>query len=246
MRILSPLDAVSPAIARTKLVLFTPFRKGRTWKLCATGYLATASAMFLPVPLIYLFFLPLVYRHTGRGAAYLAAGAVVLLTAIGLAIFYLCSRLQFVLFDIVLNRGEFVAPAWRKYGRQSWKWTGIKVLLGTVFTLALGIPVAVYVIHHVIPLLASVTPNQPPPMELFVALFGFEFGMLFGLGGLFLAHWLLTDFVLPSLALEDTTLGEAFRRFFQLVRREPGPFSLYVLLKIGLALAGYMAQTILM
>ena len=55
MPILSALDAISPAFARTKLVLFSPFRKGRTWKLAATAYLATAGAVFLPFPLIPIF-----------------------------------------------------------------------------------------------------------------------------------------------------------------------------------------------
>ena len=62
MRILSATEAVSPAIARTKLVLFKPFRLGRSWKLAATGYLGGAATYFLPFPLIYLFFIPLARR----------------------------------------------------------------------------------------------------------------------------------------------------------------------------------------
>jgi hypothetical protein len=54
----------------------------------------------------------------------------------------------------------------------------------------------------------------------------------------------MTDFVLPSLALENTTLGQAFRRFFQLARREPGELCIYVLIKIGLAIAGYLGQSV--
>ena len=54
MRILSATEAVSPAVERTKLVLFTPFRVGRSWKLAMTGYLGYASVLYLPVPLIWL------------------------------------------------------------------------------------------------------------------------------------------------------------------------------------------------
>lgn len=240
MRILTATEAISPAIARTKLILFTPFRMGRSWKLGATGYLATASAFFLPFPLFGLLFL-----HVVPAAAYremLVAG-VFLLTAIILLIFYWCSRLQFAFFDIVLNRGEFVAPAWRKYGPQSWKWTALKVVFGTVATLVVAAPFSAYIVHMV-RILSALRPGQQPPDEFIGAFFGLYVAFFLLFLAMMLISSLMTDFVLPSLALENTTLGEGFRRFFQLARREPGELCLYVLLKAGLAMAGYMIQSV--
>jgi len=244
MQILSALDAVSPAIARTKLVLFTPFRKGRTWKLCATSYLALIGTIFLPFPLIYLFFVPALKARVGTGLAAIAVIAILVLTAFFLWLFHLCSRLQFAFFDIVLNRGEFVAPAWRKYGPQSRQWTAFKALSGTVVMLALALPIAAFV-RHLIPLMQSLKPNQPPPPQFMAALFAGEGLIFLGFGSLFVISALLSDFVVPSLAPENTTLGVAFQRMFLLMRREPGQFTAYFFLKLGLTIGGYVAQAII-
>jgi len=77
------------------------------------------------------------------------------------------------------------------------------------------------------------------------AIFAGEGLIFLGFGSLFLFSAVVSDFIVPSLALENTTIGEAFRRFFTLVRNEVGQFSVYVLLKIGLGIAGYMAQAII-
>jgi hypothetical protein len=248
MPILSALDAISPAFSRTRLVLFTPFRKGRTWKLAATAYLSILSTIFIPYFLIALFFIPMAHRAGGSTAVTLLIAISSVVTAVYLVIFYLCSRLRFALFDIALNRGEFVAPAWRKYGPQSLKWAGLKAILGAVVMAVVAIPSAA-LIRHIIPVFATL-PQQPGkqlPPEFVSALISFygAFLLIYAVIGLFyFVSSLLSDFIVPSLALEDTTLAVAFRRLGQLIRREPGQFTLYAVLKIGLALAAYMAVTI--
>jgi hypothetical protein len=242
MKILSATEAVSPAIERTKLVLFTPFRVGRTWKLGATAYLATAGTVFCPLPAIYLFFLRQISEKMGPTFAAWAAVGLVVMTALILWIFFLCSRLQFAFFDIVLNRGEFVAPAWRKYGPVARRFALLKVVLGTVGTAAMAVPVAAYVVH-LIPIIESLQPGAPPPPEFIAAMFAGYGVIFFGFGSLFLISALLCDFMIPSLALESTTLQEAFTRMMSLVRREPGQFTAYVFMKLLLAIAGYMGGT---
>jgi len=249
MRLLSATECISPAIERTKLVLFTPFRKGRTWKLCATAYFCRGGTMFFPFPVIYLFLLPAVHK-AGDWAVILLVAVVLVMTALFLFFFYLFSRLQFAYFDIVLNRGEFVAPAWRKYGPSSFAWTGAKALFGVALTLAFAIPIAAY-IPHLMPLFRSmqpVTPGQPPSPQFMEMIGAFYAGyglflLIFGL--VFLISSLLADFVVPSLALEDTGLAEACRRMAVLMRREPAEFALYTLLKVGLGFAGYMGAILI-
>jgi hypothetical protein len=247
MQILSALDAVSPAFSRTKLVLFSPFRKGRTWKLAATGYLATAGTMFLPFAFIYLIFLPQVRRAGGAAVAILIA-AIVAITLLSLFLFYLFTRIRFAFFDIVLNRSEFVAPVWRKYGPQSLKWTLFKVLLGTVLAAIFAAPLAVFG-RHMFLLFSSISfkPGEPPSPELMSAIFASyaAFALVYLIFGLFFfANSLLSDFIVPSLALENTTLREAFHRLGRLIRNEPGQFTLYALIKLGLGLASYMGGAI--
>ncbi len=245
MRILSASECISPAIDRTKLILFAPFRKGRTWKLSATAYVCRYGTMFIPFPLIYLAFLPAAHKAGGMPLAAGLAVGLLLCTALFVWIFHLCSRLQFAYFDIVLNRGEFVAPAWRKYGPQSLPWTGIKVLIGTAATLACALPIVAYV-RHILPLLHAMTatPGQPPPPELMAAIFGGYGIILLVFGPTYLISSLLSDFIVPSLALENTGIAEAFRRMSKLIRQEPGEFAIYTLLKLGLGFAAYMGAII--
>ena len=260
MQILSALDAISPAFARTKLVLFTPFRKGRTWKLAATGYLVLLGTVFVPYFLIGLFFIPMARQAGSSAAVTILVSLCLTATAVYLVVFYLCSRLRFVFFDIVLNRGDYIAkhgvapdeadeaPAWRKYGAASFKWTAFKVILGTVVTVVLAVPIA-GVVHHMIPVFAAlkIQPGQPQSPQMLDAIFtmyGAFFLIYFCLGLFYLVSSLLSDFIVPSLALENTTLTEAVTRLGKLIRNEPGQFTLYAILKLGLALVGYMAQTI--
>ena len=239
MRLLSAIEAIGPSIDRTKAVLFQPFRKGRTWKLSATAYLARMGTIFLPFPLGYLYFFPAAKRTGGTALAAALVIGLVLITAVGVWLFHLCTRISFAFFDIVLFRGEFVAPAWRKYGPPSRKWTAAKVLLGTVIAAIFAVPLVAF-FGNLFVIFSSIKPGQPPPPESIATIFAAYFFFYFGFGIFYFVSSLLGDFILPSLALENTTLEEAFRRFFELIRREPGQFGLYVLLKFFLGIAVYM------
>jgi len=246
MRPLSSTDCISPAIVRTKLILFSPFRMGRTWKLCATSYLCRMGTMVYPFPLILLAFIPLARSSCSSIAVAALLAGVLFATALYFYLFHLCSRLQFAFFDILVNRGEFVAPAWRKYGPPSRRWTAVKILLGIVVTFASAAPVAAY-IHHVIPLFQSMQamgPGQQPSPQIFAAFFAGYGIILLVFGSFFLVSSLLADFILPSLALENTSMAESFRRMFALIRQEPGEFALYTVLKVGLAIAAVVGATI--
>ena len=247
MRPLSATECISPAIERTKLVLFSPFRMGRTWKLSATAYVCIMGTQYFPAPIVYLAFIPLAHSTGGMLAVSILCAAILLFTAFFTWIFHLSSRLQFAFFDIVVNRGEFVAPAWRKYRSPSLRWTGFKVLAGTIATLFCAAPIVAYV-RHLIPVfkeLATIKPGQPPPMQFIAAMYGSYAILMLIFGLLFLVSSLLADFIVPSLALENTSLTEAFRRMAELIRREPGEFAIFVLLKIGLGLAAYMGSIFL-
>jgi len=248
MQILSALDAISPAFSRTKLILFSPFRKGRTWKLAATAYLTMVSTIFVPYFLVGLFFIGSAKQGGGSPAVTFLVSFCLGATLVYLLIFYLCSRLRFAFFDIVLNGGAFVAPAWRKYSAQSLKWTAFKVVLGTLATAAVAAPMAAW-IRHMIPVFAALQfkpgqTMQPQIMEAVFSFYGAMFLLEIGFGIFYLISSLLGDFIVPSLALENTTLAEAFTRLGKLIRHEPGQFTLYAVLKVGLAFVGWIAQTI--
>ena len=60
-----------------------------------------------------------------------------------------------------------------------------------------------------------------------------------------LSSSLLTNFVLPSIALENTTAREAMRRFGELIRVEPGAVALFAILKVVLGVAAVIAAEML-
>jgi len=246
MRILSATEAISSAIARMKLMLFRPFRLGRSWKLAATGYLGGTASMFLPFPLIYLLFIPFIWHKEAPGSVIaIICSAVAVMMTIYVIIYYLCSRLRFAFFDIVLNRGEFVAPAWRKYGAQSLKWALFKAALGSVFCVLIAVPL-VPLAHKIFVIFSNThfEQGQQLPPAFMQAIFSIYAGILalYLIIGIFaLLNSLLSDFVVPSLALENTTLAEAFRRAGRLVRNEPGAVCLYAVIKIAIFLVGGMA-----
>jgi hypothetical protein len=238
----SAADCISPAFSRTKLILFSPFMKGRTWKLSATGYLATAGNLFLPFPLAYLILLHLL-PAVGRPFVIGLISACTFATAVFLFLFVLFSRLQFAFFEVVLNREQFIAPLWRKHRNVYAAWTWLKVAAGLAIVAALALPIAAYS-RRLVDLfgsMSSLKPGEMPPAEFFIVFYGGFLGVYAIVILLYFVGSLGYDFLVPSLALESVPLGEAFRRFGRLVRAEPGQFALYCLLKFVLGFVGYMA-----
>ena len=224
-------------------MLFAPFRWGQSWKLSAVAYVARAGTIFVPFPLIYLAFLPAVRGTGGKGLAAILTFGVLLLLAITLVLFYLCSRMQFVLFDLVLNGGQFVGPLWRRYGPVSWPWTLAKVVAGSVFAALIAVP-TVAAARRVMDTLGSLAPGQPPTPEFLTSLFA-GYALLLGSFGVFFAvSALLTTAMMPSLTLEGLPLGESFTRALRMMEREPGAFALFALLQIVLALVGYVLAVV--
>ena len=241
MRPLSATECINPAIDRTKLILFAPFRKGRAWKLCATAYLSRFGSMYLPFPLLYLAGIPVLRAKGYSTGIVVLIAAVLAVLALFTWVFHLCSRLQFAYFDMVANRQEFVAPAWSKYKQQALPWTLFKIIAGCVFTGFFSVPLLAFALRSMpaIAELAKTSSGAQPDVHLVAAIYAGYGLLLFIVGIGLLVFGLLSDFILPSLALENVTYGEAFRRMGQLVRNEPGEFALYVLLKSALAVIGY-------
>jgi hypothetical protein len=238
MRTLSAADCITPAINRTKSILFQPFRYGRSWKHAATAYL-TSMALFFPAPyFLVAAFIP----NPNKSFAFVAAAVVLVLSAIFLIFFSVGARLEFVLFDIVLVREQFVAPSWRRHAPHAWPWIGFRILFSFIVSIVTA-PLFILGFRNMFAHMpAAARPGQPPSPELIGSIF-----LLYALIGIpvclsMLLSSLVTDFVLPSIALENTTVSEGLRRFATLLRREPGPLSLFILLKVILVIAGMVAM----
>ena len=133
---------------------------------------------------------------------------------------------------------------WRRYGSATWRWMGLKILYLLAALLCVTpilIPIVIHFIHQMGPSFNGIAPQHPAAFV--IAILGFISAifviiLLIGIG-----YALLDDFGLPSMALESTSLSETVRRVWSLVRAEPGPVALYLimrfLLAIGCSIAAY-------
>jgi hypothetical protein len=244
MRILNAVDAITPAWSHTQRLLLAP----RNWRLLLKiGTVAVLAEMGgcnfnanLPGKGAHM---P-THLPSAIGALLVASVLlVVLVVVVGLSLlfFYLGSRLQFVLFDVVLRRETTIAPIWRRYGRATWYWMALKFvvfLLAAICVLPILIPVLLQFTHAV-----ASTPSggQVPPQKVlafFSTILGFIGAIFVVLIVIAVIQSLLRDFGLPSMALESTTLGETAARIWRLVRTEPLQILIYLVLRFLLALTG--------
>jgi hypothetical protein len=173
-------------------------------------------------------------------AVFVVLGVLALL--IGLALFYLASRMQLVLMDIVATRTTLVAPVWNRTSPKTWRWIGLKLAAFLIILLMMGlffvIP-AIFLFHSIRP------ENTQSPSGAFFGGFALLFVMIFlSVFVILFFIWALRDFVLPYLLFEDTSASDAIRNAIALVRREPGSVSFYLFMKLVLSVAAGIAAEI--
>lgn len=236
MRMYSAGEAIGPAWEHTKALLWQDRNKKRFLKICLVAFGAEISGLN--------FNFNSFGRHgntsipSGAAAILAVLGIVIALVSllIGLALFYLSSRLQFVLFDIVLLRDDRVAPAWKRHRHQTWRWMGVKATAAVAIALALS-PFLVPVITAFVAIMHSVAPSgavQGVPgfswsvLRPFLLLFAEAFIVIFAFV-IFLRFF--SNIALPGVALEDLRYGAAFRRAWDLFRSDPGGMLLFLVLQ---------------
>jgi hypothetical protein len=236
---LSATDAITPAWQHTRRFLLGPRSARLLFKIAAVAFFAEIGGMNAsfrgPINSIH-------HGHAGAPhvfspglIAVLVIGSLVAML-IGLAFFYLSSRLQFVLFHSVLRCETWIAPIWHRYGAATWRWIGLKLLLFLAFfacMIPVLIPTVIFFVHA-----AQKQPAGGQIVSFVFAIFFFVLVIGVLVLALTVAYILLRDFGLPSMALEATSLRETVGRVLGLVRAEPGQIALYVLLRFALALAG--------
>jgi hypothetical protein len=237
MRPLSASEAISPALAG-------PFRWRTFFKIAAVAFFAELGGGSFN------------FSTPSRGGsihdlppallAFIVAFAVILglvSTVIGLILFYIGSRLQLVLVELVATRQTLVSPVWRRVSQSTWRWIGLKVLYFVAALLLLSVlalPVIFYFVsHHSLP---SFNSFHIAEVILFVAS-AIVVVLIIGV-----TYTLLRDFVLPFIALEDLSISESLRRLRYMLSAEPGAFALFILLRfillIVIAIAAEMCVAI--
>ena len=247
MRVLSASEAVAPAFKRTWEFYFKPLRMGRSWKWAASAYLGQFGLFFLPLPLPLIILVLSRSHHTPLVWVVTAIASAVFI-AFGFWIFYLCTRLELVMFEAMLTKAPLVRPIWQKYRVQTWQMIGARLLLSSVLGVFIFMPMIRY-FENLVNIFRHMPAHgaAPDPMAqamVFHHLLSAELFFFGGMGVIMLLSSLLSDFMIPTLALERQTLQEATSRMLRLFRTEPITMLGYFLLKGLLALVGFIAQYI--
>ena len=245
MQALNAVDCITPAFTRTQQMLLEPFKFGRTLKLALCSYLAYVGSVFIPFPLVVLFIPRSVYPADFHVGWVWAAAAV----GMGLitVVFYCAVRMEFVEFEMVVTRSKIVAPMWRRYGAQTWPAMAVKAGFGTAVCLIVGA-----LGWRQVKVLIATVGQQAPGAQPDAAMASAMIGSMFALYGLYflllitvkLFGTVWTDFVLPFYTLEESTVGAAWKMGWAVIRREPLHICGYLLLKLVLAMAGYLGAEV--
>jgi hypothetical protein len=233
MRPLSASECVTPAIERTKSLLFRPFQWKMFLKLTAVAFFAEIGGSLSFSTPGHQSSIPGISPAAQAMVFAVLLGVALVGLVIGLALLYLGSRLQLVLLEVVVTRQTLIAPIWRRYTRLTWRWLGLKILLFLVLALVLG--------AMLLPVVLSMVKNMPSGAQTPSAML-FSHILLF-IGAIFLAivvflalYFLVRDFALPFLALENLSITEALGRLRILIAAAPGEIALYLLLRFLLGL----------
>jgi len=249
MQVLSATEAIAPAFKRAWEQIYRPFRVGGSWKMAAIGLVSGFAMIYLPsIPAMGSHALSPDVPNSARVIigivqAFMGFFCVVLSILI-FGIFYLGARMQFVLLETIATRQTAVAPLWRKYGDRTWRWVGIKLIPSAFLVLPFVFFMQSFSQKVAAIQAAQMQPGQPPNFHFVFAVWGVIAGIWF-LGSLAIfASSLIGDFLLPPVALENSSLALACNRFGRAFTEDPGAFLLYVFLKMILfpiaAICGYM------
>ena len=246
MRPLSASEAIGPALERTKDVLTRPFRWQTFLKLAAVAFFAEIGGGFN---------FPSGAGNTSSSSSSSSSNllasssslkpetiAILVIVGlvffvIGLVLFYISSRLQLVLVEMVATRQTMIAPMWRRYSSLVWRWIGLKLLyFFGVFLLTL-ILVGPFLFHYGRSGFSSFHPS-------FVNILSLIVGGLGILVVLIAVYLLLRDFALPYLALEGLSISDTLSRVRLLLAVDIGQVVLYLVLRVLLGLVIAIATEI--
>jgi hypothetical protein len=242
MQPISAVDAVSPAIERTKEFLFRPFKWGTYLKLGLVAIVTeglgenfNSSRSHVDhgvggngghVPSV-----PWPFHVTPQWIA-IGVAAVLLAFVLSVFVFYLITRLRFAFFHCLVHNTKEIKPRWRLYRGQASRFFWLNIVVGICFMVLLvliSLPFAAGFWrlfqesqqggHFDIGLLLTlVLPLIPIVILLTVA------GILSDL--------ILRDGMMPHMALEDATAGEAWRQVRARIGAEKRQFIVYGLLRV--------------
>jgi len=256
MRALSAADTVSPAVHRTKNFLFSPFELGTYLKLCLVAVITEGlggnfNSSFPgggggghhghtkpnPNPGATL-------HHLSPELIAIIIACVAFAIVLTVVIYYLITRLRFAFFHCLIRQTKEIGPGWRLYRNQANRYFVLNLVIGIIFVAMLGVVVAPFVMGIIRvfrssgghPDFASLIGYFLPliPIIILAVLIGIAIEIV------------LRDFMMPHMAIENASAGEAWAAARAHIASETGNFALYALLRIFLPIVGMVALFIVL
>ncbi len=251
MSALSAADAIAPAIQRTRMFLFQPFRWGTFLKLCLVAVVTEGLGNFRSSngggggshgggPVINSPF--------DLSPAWIAAMVAMSLLVILLVcfVFYMITRLRFAYFHCLVHNTKEIRPGWESYRPQAMRFFWLNVAVGCCFVLLVGLMLLPFAAGlwrlfrvaqagghvDVGSVLTFVLPMIPIILLVIVA------GILMDM--------VLRDWMLPHMALENATAGQAWAAVWDHVSREKGQFFAYALLRLILPILAWIVAFVVL
>lgn len=247
MQVLSAAEAISPALNRTRDFLFRPFRWATYVKLCAVAVLTEGlggnvghSNAGTPSP------------GTGAPTAQfnfdpgIVAGIItggILLCILGIALLYVVVRLRFALFHCLVHRVHLLAPGWHSYREQAMRFFMLTIVVGLGFLAVAAVALAPFVpgfVHVFKESQASGHLNVWEFLPLMLQLIPVILALM--VAGV-AVDVVMRDFMLPHMALENATAGEAWADVLERIGMQKGSFFLYAFLRVLLPFAAMISLT---
>jgi hypothetical protein len=244
MLVLSATEAITPALERTRNLLFRPFQWGTFLKLCAVAVFTEGFSGNFNFsnrhPATHIDRSPIPFHpNPGLVLAFVLAGIAVFVLAI--VLFYVVVRLRFALFDCLVFQTKRLAPGWHKYRFQALRFFLLSIAIGFVFLVVLAAILLPFVFGFVrIYRDTQLTGHFPLAAALGLFLPLIPIFILFVLCA-FAVDLILRDFMLPHMALENASAAEAWAAVRMQIAQEVGPFFLYAVLRILLPIAAMIA-----
>jgi len=252
MLVLSAAEALSPAIERTRRLLFSPFRWGTFLKLCAVAVFtegfggnfnlsgpshsphtpAADSSSMTPA------FSPF---HLAPGWIALIVAGVLVALLLSILLFYLVTRLRFSLFYCLAYQVKELRPGWTLYRDQANRFFLFNLVVGLVFMVLMVLAIAPFAVG-LFQVFRSTHAGEHFDFALFFSLFLPLIALVLVIALLAISvDIVLRDFMLPHFALEDASAGQAWTQVRARMAAEKGSFALYALLRILLPFAAMIA-----
>lgn len=241
MYAISAADAISPAVQRTKEFLFRPFKWGTFLKLglvalvtegLGSNFRSTSSSHggggYSPGSG------PNIHSLSDIQPLWIAEGVAMLLLlfAIGAAIFYVITRLRFAFFHCLVHDTKEIRPGWDLYKEQASRFFWMNVVVGICFLLLMGlisIPFVMGFWRVFQDMRQGGSPNFMMLLGLILPLLPII--LLLVVTGIAL-DIIMRDWMLPHFALEDASAGEAWASVWARIKAEKGQFFAYALLRL--------------